>query len=284
MARFVITPASADYDPTEVAIPWQVLSGAGHEVAFATENGARPEPDEIMLTGVGLDPWSFIPRLAKVRFVGRFLGADARARAAHRRMIEDPGFSAPLRFDALRAEDWDGVVLPGGHRARGIRPYLESEALRRFVLAMFEAEKIVGAICHGAVVAARTIVPATGRSVLYGRQTTGLTWAQERLATRIARLTRWWDPSYYRTYVEEPGERAGYRSVQAEVTRALASPDDFRDVDRFDMHFRRKTNGLHRDTLDDARCAFVVRDGRYVSARWPGDAHTFAKTLDALSL
>jgi hypothetical protein len=24
----------------------------------------------------------------------------------------------------------------------------------------------------------------------------------------------------------------------------------------------------------------VVRDGRYVSARWPGDAHTFAKTFD----
>jgi putative intracellular protease/amidase len=23
----------------------------------------------------------------------------------------------------------------------------------------------------------------------------------------------------------------------------------------------------------------VVRDGNYVSARWPGDAHTFAKTL-----
>jgi putative intracellular protease/amidase len=29
----------------------------------------------------------------------------------------------------------------------------------------------------------------------------------------------------------------------------------------------------------DGTPAFVVRDGRYVSARWPGDAHTFAKTL-----
>jgi putative intracellular protease/amidase len=284
MARFVITPASADYDPTEVAIPWQVLSNAGHEVAFATENGTRAEADEIMLTGIGLDPWSFIPRLAKLKFVGRFLGADGRARDAHRRMLLDPRFDAPLRFDALRAEDWDGLVLPGGHRARGIRPYLESEALRRFVVAMFEANKIVGAICHGTVVAARAIVPSTGRSVLYGKQTTSLLWAQERLATRIARLTRWWDPDYYRTYVEEPGEPRGYRSVQAEVTRALASPSDFREVDRGDTHYRRKTNGLHRDTLADASCAFVVRDGRYVSARWPGDAHTFAKTLDALSL
>jgi hypothetical protein len=25
-----------------------------------------------------------------------------------------------------------------------------------------------------------------------------------------------------------------------------------------------------------------VRDGNYVSARWPGDAHTFAKTFAAM--
>ena len=41
---------------------------------------------------------------------------------------------------------------------------LDSEALQRFVVAMFEADKIVGAICHGTVVAARAIVPSTGRS------------------------------------------------------------------------------------------------------------------------
>jgi putative intracellular protease/amidase len=37
-----------------------------------------------------------------------------------------------------------------------------------------------------------------------------------------------------------------------------------------------------RDTFADDRTAFVVRDGNYVSARWPGDAHTFAKTFAAL--
>jgi hypothetical protein len=26
----------------------------------------------------------------------------------------------------------------------------------------------------------------------------------------------------------------------------------------------------------------VVRDGNYVSARWPGDTHTFAKTFAAI--
>jgi putative intracellular protease/amidase len=36
-------------------------------------------------------------------------------------------------------------------------------------------------------------------------------------------------------------------------------------------------SGTSRDTWDDDRPAFVVRDGNYVSARWPGDAHTFAR-------
>jgi hypothetical protein len=34
-----------------------------------------------------------------------------------------------------------------------------------------------------------------------------------------------------------------------------------------------------RDTTTDSRPAFVVDDGDYVSARWPGDTHTFAKVL-----
>jgi putative intracellular protease/amidase len=31
--------------------------------------------------------------------------------------------------------------------------------------------------------------------------------------------------------------------------------------------------------MTDDRPAWVVRDGSYVTARWPGDAHTFAKTF-----
>ena len=46
--------------------------------------------------------------------------------------------------------------------------------------------------------------------------------------------------------------------------------------------YRRKTSGLVRDTMDDATPAFVVRDRNYVSARWPGDVHTFAKTFAGL--
>ena len=126
--------------------------------------------------------------------------------------------------------------------------------------------------------------PSTGRSVLYGKKTTALTWGVERTGAAIGRIVRFWEPDYYRTYPDEPGEPNGYRSVQSEISRLLASPDDFLDVPKSDPAYRIKTDGLHRDTLTDSRPAFVVRDGTYVSARWPGDAHTFAKTfIDVLA-
>jgi hypothetical protein len=68
-------------------------------------------------------------------------------------------------------------------------------------------------------------------------------------------------------------------SVQQEVTRALARAEDFHDVPRTDPNYRRKTSGLERDSIDNETPAFIVRDRNYVSARWPGDAHTFAKTF-----
>ena len=31
-----------------------------------------------------------------------------------------------------------------------------------------------------------------------------------------------------------------------------------------------------RDTAADTDCGFIVRDGNYVSGRWPGDCHRLA--------
>ena len=100
----------------------------------------------------------------------------------------------------------------------------------------FEAEKPVAAICHGVLLAARSISKRTGRSVLSGYRTTALTWAFENSAWSVARFTRFWDPNYYRTYLEQAGQPKGYMSVQQEVTRALARPEDFRDVPGDDPH------------------------------------------------
>ena len=87
---------------------------------------------------------------------------------------------------------------------------------------------------------------------------------------------RFRDRSCCRTYSEQPAEPRVFPGVQAEVTRALASPDHSLDVpDDAPDHFR-KSSGLFRDSMSDARPAFVVTDGNYVSARWPGDVHAFA--------
>jgi putative intracellular protease/amidase len=279
MATVLIPLPAKDFDPTEAAVSWRVLSSAGHTVLFATPDGTRSFADDLMISGEGLDPWGFVPGLRKLKVMGAILRANAEGRAAYAELERDAAFLAPMRYDALGTVRFDGVLLPGGHRARGMRPYLESDILQSLVVRAFEQNAKVAAVCHGVLLAARSISPRTSRSVLHGRRTTSLTWSQEHLAANLARVARFWDGNYYRTYEEKPGEPCGYMGVEAEVTRALAKPDDYVNVPKDAPDYVRKTDGRHRDTMDDARPAFVVRDGPYLSARWPGDVHTFAKTF-----
>jgi putative intracellular protease/amidase len=281
VAEVIIPIPRRDFDPTEAAVSWSVLKRLGHTVMFATPDARPGHADDVIVTGEGLDPWGFIPGLRRVTAIGRLMRANADARRAYAAMLQDAAYRAPLIWSQVRAEDFDGLLLPGGHRARGMREYLESEVLQTLVAQFFAAGLPVAAICHGVLLAARSR-NAEGRSVLFGRRTTALTWALEKAGWRVGRIARFWDPNYYRTYAEEPGQPQGYMSVQQEVTRALARPEDFLDVPPGAPDYRAKTSGMARDTFDDDRPAFVVRDGSYVSARWPGDAHTFAKKFAAV--
>jgi putative intracellular protease/amidase len=279
MARVLMPLPARDFDPSEAAVSWRVLVKAGHTVGFATPDGHPAVADDVMLTGQGLDLWGAVPYLRNWPLVGLLLRANRDARDAYAEMIADPNYLAPQRWDAVDPATSDALLLPGGHRARGMRDYLESEVLQGHVVSFFDAEKPVAAICHGVLLAARSISRRTGRSTLWGYRTTALTWALENSAWSLARVLRFWDPNYYRTYLEQAGQPKGFMSVQQEVTRALARAEDFCDVPRADPDYRRKTSGLERDSIDNAKPAFVVRDRNYVSARWPGDVHTFAKTF-----
>lgn len=276
MATVLIPLPHIDFDPSEVAVPWRVLTQAGHRVVFATPDGQPASADPIMLSGEGLDLWGWIPGLRRLPLFGLILRADRHARRDHAQLLQDPAFRAPLHWDAMDDMAYDGLLLPGGHCARGMRMYLESTQLKALVAAFFTDDKPVAAICHGVLLVARSL-RADGRSVLYGRCTTGLTWALEKSAWSLTRITRFWDPHYYRTYREEPGQAAGYMSVQQKVARVLADPADFLDVPKGTPHYWRKTSGLVRDSDHDDTPAFVVRDGNYLSARWPGDVHRFAQ-------
>jgi putative intracellular protease/amidase len=244
MPRVLVPLPDRDFDVTEVAVPWRVLTDSGVDVVFATERGEnRPAADQRLLDGV---------------LFGQ-LGAEAEPKRFYRELLGDGAFQAPLAWSELRARDYDGLLLPGGH-APGMRQYLASQTLRDVVFAFWATGRPVGAICHGVLVLARTIDPGTGRSVLAGRRTTCLPKFMERSAYF---LTAWKLGRYYRTY-------PAY--VADEVTAALAQPADY----------VRGPRSMTRGTATDDGPAFVVEDGNYLSARWPGDAYLFATRFRAL--
>jgi protease I len=251
VATVLVPLPRIDFDPTEAGVPWRVLTEAGHAVVFATPDAAPAQADQRMLKGTGLG------LLAPV------LRAQGKAVADHDRMARSPAYRAPIAWseiaDGLAAQRFEALLLPGGH-APGMREYLESPLLQSAVAAFFERDLPVAAICHGTVLAARSRVTRgdhTGRSVLYGRRTTGLTRRLEMLAWRLTRRRL---GDYYRTYAQ---------TVQDEVSAALRSPLDF----------LAGTPALLRDSDRIRRVGFTVRDGSYLSARWPGDAHRFAYEL-----
>ena len=174
MAAVIVPIPRQDFDPSEAAVSWKVLIALGHAVRFATPDGKPGEADTLMLTGRGLDPWGFIPGLNRIEAMGLIMRANRDARQAYRAMIADPAFLKPLRWEDVSAAEFDGLLLPGGHRARGMREYLESPVLQRLIAEFFAADKPVAAICHGVLLAARSR-DAAGKSVLHGRKTTALT-------------------------------------------------------------------------------------------------------------
>lgn len=284
----VIPLALHDFDPSEVAIPWQQMRSQGITVKFATECGNQASADPLMLTGEGLDFWGFIPGLKKIRLFGLMLRAESAARQAYQHMLQDAEFQQPLKFSDLKVEDFDGVWLPGGHAPK-MRDYLEDQDLRKFIVNYFEtphfdhSHKPVAAVCHGVLVCSRAISAKTGHSVLYGKKTTSLTWKLESTAWMLTKyFLRFWDPNYYRTYQESPGEPKGYWSVEAEVKRALAKDEDYLDVGKDAPHYWLKSSGMARDSLDNDKPAWVVQDGNYLSGRWPGDVYTLTKRFIGL--
>lgn len=238
MARVFVPLPDRDFDVTEVAVPWRLLTRAGHVVTFATEHGgATPSADPRLLTGV---------------LFGQ-LGADPEPKAFYRELEQDPAFRAPVDWSKLDVASYDGMILPGGH-APGMRQYLGSDTLRATVTRFWESGRPVAAICHGVLVLARA-------GVLTQSRTTCLPKYMERSAYW---LTAWKLGRYYRTYPEY---------VEDEVKRGLRDPD---------TQFLRGPRVLtKRGTATDDTHAFVVDDGRYVSARWPGDAYLFARTFAA---
>jgi putative intracellular protease/amidase len=238
--RVLMPLPDRDFDVTEVAVPWAVLSAAGHQVVFATEQaGTKPVADSRLLTGV---------------LFGR-LGARDEPKEMYRRLTEAPEFTNTIGWAEIDPAACDGLILAGGH-APGMRQYLGSPVVQGKVAGFWALGRPVGAICHGVLVLARTRDEATGRSVLVDRRTTCLPRYLERSAYL---LTSWRLGRYYRTY-------PAY--VEDEVKAALGDPAQFQRGPRV---------VAARGTATDDGPAFVVQDRNYLSGRWPGDAYLFAR-------
>lgn len=132
--------------------------------------------------------------------------------------------------------------------------------MRDIIRSFFARNAPVGAVCHGVLPVARTKTDS-GKSILYGRRTTSLLRVQEKCGHYLACCTA---GDHYRTYPE---------FLQDEVTAVLESPDHFKTGSHLDHIIGR----YGTDGKPDA--GFCVRDGNYVSCRWPGDAHKWARQL-----
>lgn len=192
MKRVLVPLPDRDFDTTEVAVPWKLLTDAGHSVVFATEHGdAKPECDPLLLAGV---------------LFGK-LGAEPEPKRFYEEMTRSDALAHPRAWAKLDAGDYDALLLPGGH-APGMKQYLGSAELQGFIREFWTTGKPVAAICHG-------VLPLARAGVLAGKKTTCLPKYMERSAYLI---TAWKLGRYYRTY-------DAY--VEDEVRAALASPSDF---------------------------------------------------------
>lgn len=248
MAKLLIPLPTYGFDPTEVAIPWKIFTSKGIDVAFATPDGDKATADTSMLDGSRLGIWKPVLR------------ARRDAVDAHSELVSNDTFCRPLKYSEAHEADFHALFLPGGHD-KGIKEYLESDTLQILVADFFGAEKPVGAICHGVVLAARSKYPKSGESVIRDYKTTALLKSQELTAFQMTRL---WLGDYYLTY---PG-----LTVEEEVRSVLSDGGNFKSG----------PTPVLRDSMDHLERGFVVQDRNYVSARWPGDVYSIAAKMAGL--
>ncbi len=218
-----------DFDPTEAAIPWKACASRGWRVAFSTEHGSVAQGELTRLKGP-------LPGL---------LSPSAQTRAAYLEMTQDLAYQHPIPYGDIDPDQYQAILLPGGD-APPMRQYLESQELRNKVLQFWQRGKLIGAICHGMLVAARTVDPQTGRSILYGHKVTALPKQLDLTAHRLAPLL------LKREYIMYPS------CVAEEVRACLERPEDF-------------------STGPGLLTPYAVSDGNLITARWYLDAELFAE-------
>jgi protease I len=189
---------------------------------------------------------------AGLPLLARGLRARPAARAAHAEMVASGEWQAPRCWSDLKASDFAALHFPGGH-GPGMRAYCGAAHVARLARDAFAANQPVSAVCHG-------VLPLARAGVLVGRTTTSLTALMERSSILLTRRAL---PGHYRTYPE---------MVEVETRRALGAQGRYITGPLLPGYAEAKA----------PEAGFVVRDGHYLSGRWPGDAWTLALRLGEL--
>ncbi|KIM23658.1 hypothetical protein M408DRAFT_332258 [Serendipita vermifera MAFF 305830] len=248
MTRVAICLPDYGFDPTEAAIPFEYLTNKGWDIEIITQDGKEPQCDQRMISGM----------------LSTVMGAKPPAKAAYQLLSSSTSFKNPKAWTTVGFSllDYDVLILPGGHD-KGVKQIIENESLRLHLAEFFpltkdvpddlnRKKKVCGAICHGVMVLAWAKDPA-GKSLLYDRKTTTLPEHLEKMAYVMTAPVL---GDYYRTY---PGKyTAGL--VQETPEQYVAGP-------------------FNLTASYAPECAHVVCDERYISARWPGDAHKWSETI-----
>jgi len=242
MKKILVPLPSLGFDSSEAALPWKILSSRGYQIIFATPEGKKATTDLRMLHGNDLGIWKPI------------LAARKDAVAAYNEMEKSREFQNPIRWDKIDEQNFDALLLPGGHD-KPVKEYLESSILQNSLVKFMHANKPIAAVCHGVLLAARSIDPNTGNSIIHDYQVTCLLKSQEKLGYYLTFL---WLKDYYLTYPEI--------TTEDEVRSFLSHPENF----------KKGSFPISRDDFEHLSRGFSVRDRNFLSARWPGDLYNFS--------
>ena len=81
-----------------------------------------------------------------------------------------------LKVDATRADDYDAIYMTGGHGVCFDFP--KSSALAKLSATLYEAGKVVSAVCHGPA-GLLEVKLSSGEYLIAGRNVTGFSWNEE---------------------------------------------------------------------------------------------------------
>ena len=146
--------------------------------------------------------------------------------------------TADIGFDDVDAEEYDGLIIPGGWAPDKIRRY---DSVKRFVADFYHQGKVIGMICHAGLVGISAGIvsglEATGsEGIMDDLINAGATW--KNLPALRSRNVVWGRvvadiPDFCRELVKAFIEQKQAEQIPVKSKKLLIKAKDFSNLDRF---------------------------------------------------